>query len=163
MRTRRATQWRHRFGIGTSLPSKPGITRRQPTPEGQRVASDPYRGKWSTLSNTTLGVLMASIDASIVLISLPDIFRGIGLDPLAPGNTSYFLWLLMGYMLVTAVLVVSFGRLGDIFGRVRMYNLGFAIFTVFSIMLSITWLQGQAAALYMIIMRIFQGVGGAFL
>jgi len=124
---------------------------------------DPYRGKWSTLSNTTLGVLMASIDASIVLISLPDIFRGIGLNPLAPGNTSYFLWLLMGYMLVTAVLVVSFGRLGDIFGRVRMYNLGFAIFTFFSIMLSITWLHGQAAALYMIIMRIFQGVGGAFL
>jgi MFS family permease len=127
------------------------------------VTQDPYRGKWSTLSNTTMGVLMASIDASIVLISLPDIFRGIGLDPLAPGNTSYFLWLLMGYMLVTAVLVVSFGRLGDIFGRVRMYNLGFAIFTVFSIMLSVTWLHGPAAALYMIIMRLFQGVGGAFL
>jgi len=83
---------------------------------------------------------MASIDASIVLISLPDIFRGIGLDPLARGNTSYFLWLLMGYMLVTAVLVVSFGRLGDIFGRVRMYNLGFALFTLFSVMLSVTWL-----------------------
>ena len=75
---------------------------------------DPYKGKWSTLSNTTLGMLMATIDASIVLISLPDIFRGIKLNPLTPGNTSYFLWMLMGYMLVTAVLVVSFGRLGDI-------------------------------------------------
>jgi MFS family permease len=126
-------------------------------------AIDPYKGKWSTLSNTTLGMLMATIDASIVLISLPDIFRGIDLNPLTPGNTSYFLWLLMGYMLVTAVLVVSFGRLGDIFGRVRMYNMGFAIFTVFSIMLSVTWMHGSSAALFMIIMRLFQGVGGAFI
>jgi MFS family permease len=125
-------------------------------------AVDPYKGKWSTLSNTTIGMLMVSIDSSIVLISLPDIFRGINLNPLTPGNTSYFLWLLMGYMLVTAVLVVSFGRLGDIFGRVRMYNMGFAIFTVFSILLSVTWMHGPDAALYMIIMRLFQGVGGAF-
>src|ERR1700691_6579705 len=79
---------------------------------------DPYKGRWSTLSNTTLGMLMATIDSSIVLISLPDIFRGIQLNPLTPGNTSYFLWMLMGYMLVTAVLVVSLGRVGDIFGRV---------------------------------------------
>jgi MFS family permease len=124
---------------------------------------DPYKGKWSTLSNTTLGMLMATIDASIVLISLPDIFRGIQLDPLTPGNTSYFLWLLMGYMLVTAVLVVSFGRLGDIVGRVRMYNMGFAIFTLFSILLSVTWLHGRDAALFMIVMRLMQGVGGAFI
>ena len=124
---------------------------------------DPYKGKWSTLSNTTLGMLMASIDASIVLIALPDIFRGIHLNPLLPGNTSYFLWMMMGYMLVTAVLVVSFGRLGDIFGRVRMYNMGFALFTVFSIMLSVTWMRGRDAVLFMIIMRIFQGVGGALI
>ncbi len=127
--------------------------------EGQ----DHYRGKWSTLSNTTLGVLMVTIDSSIVLISLPDIFRGIRLNPLAPGNTSYFLWMLMGYMVVTAVLVVSFGRLGDIYGRVRMYNLGFAVFSFFSILLSITWMHGAAAAIFMIVMRIFQGVGGALL
>ena len=106
---------------------------------------------------------MATIDASIVLISLPDIFRGIQLNPLTPGNTSYFLWLLMGYMLVTAVLVVSFGRLGDIVGRVRMYNMGFAIFTLFSILLSVTWLHGRDAALFMIVMRLMQGVGGAFI
>jgi MFS family permease len=129
---------------------------------GTTPVEDPYKGKWSTLSNTTLGMLMATIDASIVLISLPDIFRGIKLDPLTAGNTSYFLWLLMGYMLVTAVLVVSFGRLGDIYGRARMYNMGFAIFTFFSIMLSITWMHGADAAIYMIIMRVFQGVGGAF-
>jgi len=127
------------------------------------VTADPYKGKWSTLSNTTLGMLMATIDASIVLISLPDIFDGIRLDPLKPGNTSYFLWLLMGYMLVTAVLVVSFGRLGDMFGRARMYNMGFAIFTFFSILLSITWMHGPAAAVFMIVMRVFQGVGGAFI
>ncbi len=125
--------------------------------------ADRYRGRWSVLSNTTLGVLMATIDASIVLISLPDIFRGIQLNPLTPGNTSYFLWLLMGYMLVTAVLVVSFGRLGDMFGRVKMYNLGFVIFTVFSILLSVTWMHGPAAAIYMIVMRVFQGVGGALI
>ena len=122
-----------------------------------------YRGKWSTLSNTTLGVLMVTIDSSIVLIALPNIFRGIHVNPLAPGNTSYFLWMLMGYMVVTAVLVVSFGRLGDIYGRVKMYNLGFAVFSVFSVLLSVTWMQGSAAALWMIIMRIMQGVGGALL
>jgi MFS family permease len=129
----------------------------------QAPEADQYRGRWSVLSNTTLGVLMATIDASIVLISMPDIFRGIQLDPLTPGNTSYFLWMLMGYMLVTAVLVVSFGRLGDMFGRVRMYNMGYVIFTVFSILLSITWMHGPSAAIYMIVMRVFQGVGGSFI
>src|SRR5262249_22235997 len=83
--------------------------------------------KWVVLSNTTLGMLLASINASIVLISLPAIFRGIGLNPLAPANVSYLLWMLMGYLVVTAVLVVFFGRLGDMFGRVRIYNLGFAV------------------------------------
>src|ERR1700691_4740055 len=124
---------------------------------------DPYKGRWSTLSNTTLGMLMATIDSSIVLISLPDIIRRIQLNPLIRGNTSYILWMLMGYMLVTAVLVVSFGRLGDMFGRVPMYNLGFVVFTVFSILLSVTWLVGPAAAIYMIVMRVFQGVGGALI
>ena len=150
--------------------SQPGL-RRAPAPLQRRArptepleeGDDRYRGRWSTLSNTTLGVLMVTIDSSIVLISLPDIFRGIHLDPLAPGNTSYFLWMLMGYMVVTSVLVVSFGRLGDIYGRVRMYNLGFAVFSVFSVLLSITWMQGSAGALYMILTRIFQGVGGALL
>src|ERR1700712_5774567 len=89
--------------------------------------------KWIALSNTTLGILMATINSSILLIALPDIFRGIKLNPLAPGNTSYFLWILMGFMLVTSVLVVSLGRIGDMYGRVKMFNLGFAIFTIFSI------------------------------
>ncbi|MGA2530294.1 MAG: MFS transporter [Acidimicrobiales bacterium] len=119
--------------------------------------------KWIALSNTTLGVLMVTINQSILLISLPDIFRGIALNPLAPSNVSYFLWVFMGFLLVTAVLVVSLGRVGDIYGRVRMYNLGFAIFTLFSILLSVTWLTGAAGALWIIIMRVFQGVGGAFL
>jgi MFS family permease len=119
--------------------------------------------KWIALSNTTLGVLMVTINQSILLISLPDIFRGINLNPLTPSNTSYFLWVFMGFLLVTAVLVVSLGRVGDMFGRVRMYNLGFAVFTFFSILLSITWLTGVAGAMWIIIMRVFQGVGGAFL
>ncbi len=124
---------------------------------------DRYRGKWIALSNTTLGTLMVVVNSSIILIALPDIFRGIHLNPLTPGNTNYFLWLLMGYMVVTAVLVVSFGRLGDMYGRVRMYNLGFAVFSFFSVLLSITWLQGSAGALWLIGMRILQGVGGALL
>src|ERR1700729_1022301 len=119
--------------------------------------------KWIALSNTTLGILMVTINQSILLISLPDLFRGIKLNPLVPSNTSYFLWVFMGFLLVTAVLVVSLGRVGDIYGRVKMYNLGFAVFTFFSIMLSITWLTGVAGADWIIIMRIFQGVGGAFL
>jgi len=119
--------------------------------------------KWVALSNTTLGMLMATINASILLIALPDIFRGIRIDPLAPGNTSYLLWLILGFMVVMAVLLVSLGRLGDIYGRVRMFNLGFAVFTVFSILLSITWLHGAAAALWLILMRVGQGVGGALI
>jgi MFS family permease len=119
--------------------------------------------KWVALSNTSLGMLMATINASILLIALPDIFRGIGIDPLAPGNTSYLLWLILGFMVVMAVLLVSLGRLGDIYGRVKMFNLGFAVFTVFSVLLSITWLQGDAGAIWLILMRVGQGVGASLL
>ncbi len=119
--------------------------------------------KWIALSNTTLGVLMVMINQSIVLIALPDIFRGIHLDPLDPANTSYLLWMLMGFMVVTAVLVVTFGRLGDMFGRVRMYNMGFAVFTACSIMLSLSWLHGSAGAMWLIGWRVVQGIGGALL
>jgi MFS family permease len=119
--------------------------------------------KWIALSNTTLGILMVTINSSILLIALPDIFRGIRLDPLAPDNTPYFLWILTGFLLVTSVLVVSLGRIGDMYGRVRMYNLGFAVFTAFSILLSITWLTGTGGALWIVLMRLGQGVGGAFL
>jgi MFS family permease len=119
--------------------------------------------KWIALSNTTLGMLIATVNSSILLIALPDIFRGINIDPLAAGNTSYLLWLIMGFMVAMAVLLVSLGRLGDIYGRVRMFNLGFATFTVFSILLSVTWMDGSSAALWMIVMRIGQGVGGALL
>ena len=121
------------------------------------------RYKWIALSNTTLGMLMATINSSIVLIALPDIFRGINLNPLVPGNTTILLWMMMGFLVVTGVLVVSFGRLGDMFGRVRMYNMGFAIFAVFSILLSVDWLTGAMGGWYLIVMRIFQGVGGAML
>jgi MFS family permease len=121
------------------------------------------RYKWIALSNTTLGMLMATINASIVLIALPDIFRGIGIDPLAAGNTSYLLWMIMGFMVVTSVLVVGFGRLGDMYGRVRMYNLGFAVFAVASVLLAVTWQTGDAAAWWLIGWRIVQGIGGAFL
>jgi hypothetical protein len=133
----------------------------QPTPEPPARGSDRY--KWVALSNTTLGLLMAMINSSIVLIAMPDIFRGIHLNPLTPGNTSYLLWMLMGFNVVTAVLVVSLGRLGDMFGRARMFNLGFATFTAFSIVLSVTWMHGTAAALYLILLRVGQAVGASML
>ncbi|MFE0627893.1 MFS transporter [Streptomyces sp. NPDC058864] len=121
------------------------------------------RYKWVALSNTTLGVLIATIDASIVIISLPAIFRGIGLDPLAPGNIGYLLWMILGYLLVSAVLVVVLGRLGDMFGRVRMYNMGFAIFAGASLALSLDPLRGGGGALWLIGFRIVQAVGGSML
>jgi MFS family permease len=130
-------------------------------------ANDPgerdRRYKWMVLTNTTIGTLMATIDASIVLISLPAIFRGINMNPLIASNSSYLLWMLMGYMVVTAVLVVTFGRIGDMYGRVRMYNLGFAIFTVASLAASLTYFDGRAAALFLIAMRVVQGIGGAMI
>jgi len=125
--------------------------------------SRPDRYKWVVLSNTTLGTLMATIDISIMLIALPDIFRGIGIDPLLPRNSFYLLWMILSFMVVTSVLVVSLGRLGDMLGRVRMYNLGFAIYTLFSLFLSVTWMSGTSAAIWLVVMRIFQGVGAAFL
>jgi MFS family permease len=128
---------------------------------GVDAADDRY--KWIALSNTTLGPLMATINQSIVLIALPNIFRGIGLNPLTPGNTGYLLWMLLGFMVAMAVLVVSLGRIGDMYGRVRIYNLGFAVFTLFSILLSVTWLDGGAGAMWLIAMRIGQGIGGAML
>jgi MFS family permease len=119
--------------------------------------------KWIALSNTTLGTLMATINASIVLISLPAIFRGIGLNPLASGNVSYLLWMLMGYLVVTAVLVVLFGRLGDMYGRVRIYNLGFIVFTIAAIALSFDPFHLGGGAMWLIGWRVVQGVGGAML
>jgi EmrB/QacA subfamily drug resistance transporter len=121
------------------------------------------RYNWVALSNTTLSMTMATIDASIVIISLPAIFRGIGLDPLDPRNVSYLLWMIMGYLLVTAVLVVTLGRLGDMFGRVRIYNLGFVVFTLASIALSLDPLTGGAGALWLIAFRMVQAFGGSML
>jgi MFS family permease len=119
--------------------------------------------KWVALTNTTLGMLLATINASIVLISLPAIFNGVHLDPLEPGNVSYLLWMLMGYMLVTAVLVVTLGRIGDMFGRVKIYNLGFAIFTICSVILSLDPLTGAHGALWLIGWRVVQAIGGSML
>lgn len=119
--------------------------------------------KWIALSNTTLGTLMATINASVVLISLPAIFRGIGLNPLDPANVSYLLWMLMGYLVVTAVLVVLFGRLGDMYGRVRIYNLGFVVFTVAAVALSVDPFDLGGGAVWLIAWRVVQGVGGAML
>ena len=124
---------------------------------------DHPRYKWVALSNTTLGILMATINGSIVLISLPSIFKGIKINPLDPANTSYLLWMLMGYILVTAVLVVSFGRLGDIYGRVRIYNLGFVVFTLAAIALVFDPYTGGTGAMWLIVWRVIQAVGGSML
>jgi MFS family permease len=129
----------------------------------RRWDRDHPRYKWVALSNTTLGTLLATINASIVLISLPAIFRGIGLNPLAPGNVSYLLWMLMGYLVVTAVLVVLFGRLGDMYGRVRIYNIGFTVFTLAAVALSFDPWHLGGGALWLIGWRVIQGIGGAML
>jgi MFS family permease len=128
---------------------------------GGRLKSGSY--KWIALSNTTLSMTMATIDASIVIIAMPAIFRGIHLNPLSPGNISYLLWMIIGYLLVQAVLVVTLGRLGDMFGRVKIYNLGFVVFTIASIALSLDPLLGGAGALWLIGGRIVQAFGGAML
>jgi MFS family permease len=110
-----------------------------------------------------VGVVLATIDSSIMLIAMPDIFRGIKLDPLIPGNSFFLLWMILSFLVVSSVLVVSLGRLGDIFGRVRMYNLGFVIYTLSSLVLTVDWLTGRPGATYLIVGRVFQGVGAAFL
>jgi MFS family permease len=133
----------------------------QASPGGDADGSDGY--KWVALSNTTLGVLLATIDASITLIAMPDIFRGIHLEPLAPGNSFYLLWMILGFLVTTSVLVVSLGRLGDLFGRVRIYNLGFVIYTVASLLLAVDWLTGRSGATYLIAFRVVQGIGAACL
>lgn len=119
--------------------------------------------KWIALSNTTLGVLMASLNNNIILISLPAIFRGMNVNPLSAGGTSYMMWMLMGFTVVTATLLVSFGRISDIYGRVRLYNLGFAIFTAASILLYLTPGSGSKGIIMMILFRLLQGVGAGFL
>jgi MFS family permease len=119
--------------------------------------------KWIALSNTTLGVLLATLDASITLIAMPDIFRGIHLDPLVPSNSFYLLWMILGYLVVSSVMIVSLGRLGDMYGRVKIYNLGFVIYTVASLLLTVDWMTGRDGATYLIVLRIVQGLGGACL
>jgi MFS family permease len=137
------------------------ISRRQPELQASDGQPDSYR--WIALSNTTLSMLMATIDGSIVIIAMPAIFRGIHLSPLAPGNITYVLWMIMGYLLVQAVLVVTLGRLGDMFGRVKIYNLGFVVFTLASIALSLDPLTGGQGALWLILWRVVQAFGGAML
>jgi len=126
-----------------------------------QAVSDRY--KWIVLSNTTLGTLVAMVNSSILLISLPAIFRGIRIDPLAPGQSGYLLWIMMGYLVVTATLLVTFGRISDMVGRVKMYTLGFAIFTLGSLLLVLTPGTGSQAAMELLIFRLVQGVGGALL
>ena len=108
-------------------------------------------------------MLLATLDGSITLIAMPDIFRGIHLDPLVPANSFYLLWMILGFLVVTSVLIVSLGRLGDMYGRVKMYNLGFVIYTIASLVLTVDWMTGRAGATYLIVFRIVQGVGAAFL
>jgi len=145
-----------RQALASSLgPPQPGSSAER------RFAGVDYR--WIALSNTTLGILMAGLNGSVVMIALPAIFRGLGVDPLAPGESDFLLWSLMSYSLVTAVLLVSAGRISDMFGRVRLYNAGFAIFTVGSVLCFLIQGQGDGAAVQLIVFRVVQGIGGAFL
>ena len=149
-----------RAGTGTSGTGTAGTGTGQQAVPGE-LRSTHY--KWVALSNTTLGILSATVNGSIVIISLPAIFRGIHLNPLTPGNISYLLWMLMGYLLVSAVLVVTLGRLGDMYGRVRMYNLGFAIFGLAALALPFDPFTGPSGAMWLILWRVVQAVGGSML
>jgi MFS family permease len=146
-------------GADSRSGNEPGGTGDAGGPGGARGGA--YQ--WIALSNTTLAVTMATIDSSIVIIALPAIFRGINLNPLTPGNVTYLLWMIMGYLLVQSILVVTLGRLGDIFGRVKIYNLGFVVFTLASVGLSIDPFQGAHGALWLIGWRFIQAFGGAML
>jgi MFS family permease len=150
---------RARPGALTGTPAT--VDGRAEPPERGDPRGDSYR--WIALSNCTLGVLLATLDASITLIAMPDIFRGISLDPLVPANSFYLLWMILGFLVVSSVLIVSLGRLGDMFGRVRIYNLGFVIYTVASLILTVDWLTGRAGAIFLIVFRVVQGVGAACL
>jgi MFS family permease len=127
------------------------------------IAPKPDRYAWIALANTTAAIFMAGLDGSVVIIALPAIFRGINLDPLSAGNISYLLWMIMGYRLVQAVLVVNLGKLGDMFGRVKMYNAGFVVFTIASVLLSFDPYHGTHGALWLIGWRFLQAVGGSML
>jgi MFS family permease len=131
--------------------------------QGANLSVQHDRYKWIALSNVTLGVLLATLDASITLIAMPAIFRGIRLDPLVAGNSFFLLWMILGYLIVSSVLIVSLGRLGDMYGRVRIYNLGFVVYTVASLLLTVNWLTGRVGASYLIVFRIVQGIGAACL
>jgi MFS family permease len=149
----------------TASPSN-GDPRTATAPNGGPPSQTPHapdRYKWIALSNVTLGVLLATLDGSITLIAMPDIFRGIHLDPLVPANSFYLLWMILGFLVVTSVLIVSLGRLGDMYGRVKMYNLGFVVYTIASLILTVDWMTGRAGATYLIVFRIVQGIGAAFL
>jgi len=138
------------------------VTDTTPAPT-TRFHKDHPHYRWIVLTNTTIGMLMATVNASIVLISLPAIFEGIELDPLQPENVSYLLWMLMGYMLVTAVFVMTFGRLGDMYGRVRIYNLGFLVFTIAAIALCFDPFHGGGGAIWLIAWRVVQAIGGSMI
>ncbi len=138
-----------------------GAARPGSSPEPPLEIDDQYR--WAALSNTTAATFMSALDGSIVLIALPAIFRGIHLDPLTPGNIAYLLWMIMGYRLVQAVFVVGLGRLGDMYGRVRIYNAGFAVFTAASVLLSFDPFVGATAATWLIGWRFVQAIGGSML
>src|ERR1700722_20073321 len=150
--------------VGVALGmSRPTLVRASARVQSGSNPDTSGRYKWIALSDVTLGVLLATLDGSITLIAMPDIFRGIHLDPLVPANSFYLLWMILGFLVVTSVLIVSLGRLGDMYGRVKMYNLGFVIYTIASLILTVDWLDGQAGAMYLVVFRIVQGVGAAFL
>src|SRR6202451_269840 len=124
---------------------------------------DSDRYKWIALLNATMAVLLATLDGSITIIAMPDIFRGIHLDPLVPANSFYLLWMILGFLVVTSVLVVSLGRLGDMVRRVRVHQLGFVLHTLACPLVTIDWMTGRAGAIYLIVFRVVQGIGAAFL
>jgi MFS family permease len=121
------------------------------------------KSKWIALSNTSIAIFIAFANYNMIIIALPQIFNSLRFNPTAPDALGYLIWLILGYMIVTSSLVVTFGRISDLKGRAKLYSLGFLIFAISSGFLSTVNGYGDSAVLEMIILRLFQGVGGGLL
>jgi EmrB/QacA subfamily drug resistance transporter len=97
-----------------------------------------------------IGVLITAVDTTIVVLALPEIQRSLHI------GISSIIWVIIGYLLVITLLATQLGRLGDMFGRVRMYELGFLVFIVGSLLCALAWNEASIIGF-----RLLQGVGGA--
>jgi MFS family permease len=139
----------------TSTPTTSDVTSDAQKKDAEVAAERDHGYQWTALSVTTVGALLASVQGSALLIALPNILTEL--------HATFFtiMWVLIGYLLITTVLTPVIGRLADIWGRKRLYNSGFALFALGSLVGGLAQPQFHGADL--IVGRIIQGMGGALL